>query len=233
MSKEFTNKDFINGNFIKEIEPIVYKGKTRNYTHRQGLFKCLCCGKEFKAGLHNAFRTQQQCCSVKCATIMKKDMDGFHEGHPLYSRWLSMKQRCFNSKNCNAKNYHDRGITIEPYLLDFKNYVEYVSSLPNYVENPSRFYQLDRIDNNKGYQRGNLRWVHMDVQSSNKRGYPTLRKYSKHVGISFNKRTKKWIARVTFQKKTLFQKCDFLTEQEAYMARKEFILKNGLPNCYE
>ena len=233
MYRIYSSKDFINGNFIKEIEPITTQGKSRKQTRRRGLFRCLCCGKEFIADLHNAERTQQKCCCSSCASRLKRRMDITHEEHPLYSRWLAMRQRCLNATSNDAINYCKRGITIEPYLQNFENYAEYVSSLPNYIENPSRNYQIDRIDNNQGYIRGNLRWVNTDIQSVNKRTSFRSKKYSKHIGVTYNKKRKKWVASVSWHGQILMKHAIYNTEEEAFEARKKFILDNNLPHLIE
>lgn len=224
-----TSSDFINGNFIKEVEPKLCQGSKRKRLRRQVLLRCLCCGKTFKVDLQNALRIQQKCCCIQCSKNLEKDLECFHEKHPLYSRWLSMRQRCYNSNNTNAKNYKDRGIEIEPYLQDFKQYVSYVSSLPNYIENPSKYYQLDRIDNSRGYYRGNLRWVDLSIQSVNKRPSPK-KHWSKHIGISFNKRTQKWCARVNWKGQQIYSKNNFTSEEEAFKARCAFIKEHSLPH---
>lgn len=227
--KEISSKDFIHGNFIKEVEPRKVQGKTRTHLHRRVLLRCLMCGKEFTVDLHNALRVQQKYCGAACKGKALRKLDIPSEEHPLYSRWLSMRQRCLNPNSDNTHNYHDRGITIEPYLLVFKNYVEYVSQLPGYKEPLDRTYQLDRINNNKGYERGNLRWVTMSIQAVNKRPPYNGGKYSKHCGICFNIAKNRWVARLKWQGKVIFSKT-FLTEQEAYEARKQFILENKLPH---
>lgn len=227
--KEVSAKDFFNNNFIKEEDPIYVQSGKRLRKTRIVRLKCLNCGKEFTADLYNALRIQQKCCSVKCSMQLTENFPGGNEKHPLYSRWLSMRQRCNNVNSTNYKNYGERGITIEPFFNDFKNYVDYVSSLPNYIENPPQRYQLDRIDNTKGYIRGNLRWVDYSIQAVNKRPPYDGGKYSKHCGISFNICKNRWVARLKFKDKTIYSRT-FKTEEEAYEARKQFILENNLPH---
>lgn len=74
--------------------------------------------------------------------------------HPLYWRWQGMLGRCYNPKFDNYKFYGAKGITVSEELLNFKDYVEIVSKLPNYdkfLENPYQW-QIDkdiRGDNKK------------------------------------------------------------------------------------
>ena len=66
--------------------------------------------------------------------------------HPLYTRWISMIGRCYNPKFDNYKFYGAKGVRVSDELLNFKNYVDIVSQLPNYNEflnNPNEW-QIDK-----------------------------------------------------------------------------------------
>lgn len=52
--------------------------------------------------------------------------------HPLYWRWVNMISRCYNKKAPQYKSYGAKGVYVEDFLLDFANYVSFVSKLPNY-----------------------------------------------------------------------------------------------------
>lgn len=82
----------------------------------------------------------------------------------LYRIWSLMKGRCFNEKRKEYKNYGGRGISVCSEWLDAKTFIEW--ALKNgYEDNLT----LDRIDNDKGYQPNNCRWVSRSDQSNNKR----------------------------------------------------------------
>ena len=150
-----------------------------------------------------------------------------NELHPLYSRWLSMTQRCTNPKHSSYKNYGGRGITICDEFKDFKSYVKYVESLDGYDPiNKS----LDRIDNNKGYEPGNLRWADNSTQIANQRF--SGKGKNKYTGVNYSKTHNRWIARITYKGKTLLSK-SFLTEEEAIEYRNKFILENKLPHTIQ
>lgn len=224
----FTKDDFINQNFFKELPPTIEQKKHRTVKTRWGLFRCLNCGTFFKVNLYSAYKHQTRFCCHKCSATIHQDVEGGNEEHQLYSRWLSMKQRCFNPTNTNYSSYGARGITVEPYLLNFGNYVEYVSSLDGYKEELPRETQLDRIDNSKGYERGNLRWVDQSTNVANTRKRAGS-KYSKYKGITYSTYYKKFIARVNFKGKCLTSRT-FETELEAVKYRDQFILDNHLPH---
>jgi hypothetical protein len=86
--------------------------------------------------------------------------------HPLYPIWKGVKARAFN-KNVKAyKNYGGRGILICSEWLDPKAFIIYLEKLPGYG-NPKL--SLDRIDNDIGYQPGNVRWATRVQQRNNQR----------------------------------------------------------------
>lgn len=227
MSKSVNSSDFIHGNFIKEIAPKYYQGKKRTKKSRRVLLKCLNCTKHFDADLYNALRTQQQCCSTRCYKRMTEHFVGGNEKHPLYTRWLAMKQRCLNPNSNNYPLYGGRGITIEDFLLDFVNYVNYVTSLPNYPMKLSKFVQLDRIDNDGNYCRGNLRWADMSLQTTNQ---TTKTKGSnKYVGVNYSITHQKWIARLHYKGKC-YCSSTHDTEEQALIARNTTIKLYNLPH---
>ena len=150
-----------------------------------------------------------------------------NELHPLYSRWLSMTQRCNNPNNINFKNYGARGITIDSDLIDFIDYKNYVEQLPNYDPINKT---LDRIKNEKNYSKGNLRWTSHSVQTANQRF--SGKGFNKYTGVNWSKTHNRWVARITLKGKTLFSKV-CLTEKKAFDLRKQFIIDNGLPHTIQ
>jgi len=82
----------------------------------------------------------------------------------LRDRWIGIKARCENPDSHEFHRYGGRGITLSDEFQDPLIFIDYVKGLPNM----SLDLQLDRIDNNKGYERGNLRWVTSRVNCSNR-----------------------------------------------------------------
>ena len=82
-----------------------------------------------------------------------------------YRRWRGMKARCMNINSPDYENYGGRGITIHGEWIDsFDKYDKYINELPNALKHG---YTIDRIDNNKNYEHGNLRWASQRTQSRN------------------------------------------------------------------
>ena len=86
--------------------------------------------------------------------------------HWLYWRWSHMKQRCYQPRNPDYKNYGARGITVcDDWIKNFWNYAAHVESLPGYQDGST----IDRINNDGHYEPGNLRWACRTTQNWNRR----------------------------------------------------------------
>lgn len=77
--------------------------------------------------------------------------------------WSAMRDRCTNPNNKGFVHYGGRGISVSPEWGAFSNF--YNDMGPK----PSAKHSLDRIDNNKGYCKGNCRWALSSEQSRNRR----------------------------------------------------------------
>ena len=84
---------------------------------------------------------------------------------PEHMIWLQIKQRCLNPKNKRFPMYGGRGITITPEWKD-----DFQTFLRDVGHRPRKGLTLDRIDNSKGYEPGNVRWTDWITQSTNRRG---------------------------------------------------------------
>ena len=80
------------------------------------------------------------------------------------SCYQMIRQRCENPKCRAYPDYGGRGITC--YWTDFSSFKDYI--LTHLGERPDGL-SLDRWDNDKGYQPGNLRWATKSMQSANQR----------------------------------------------------------------
>ena len=86
--------------------------------------------------------------------------------HPLYHTWLNMMRRCHHPDDRNYKNYGGRGITVCPRWHDVAAYIEDIERLLGPRPDGKT---MDRIDNDRGYEPGNVRWATAAEQSANKR----------------------------------------------------------------
>jgi hypothetical protein len=139
----------------------------KNYK-KYWLCRCMC-GKEtiVCADKLTSGRTKS------CGCYSKAIKHGLYK-HKIYKIWDAIKQRCGNKKTIHYKDYGGRGISMcSEWSNNFIDFYNYVTSLPGYDENliGIRFNQLtiDRISNNIGYEKGNLRWATRSEQSRNNR----------------------------------------------------------------
>ena len=87
--------------------------------------------------------------------------------HPLYRTWVGMRDRCCNPNSVAYKSYGARGITMHSdWKDDFPAFVAWVDS--NLGARPEG-HTIDRINNDLGYQPGNLRWADARTQQNNRR----------------------------------------------------------------
>lgn len=107
----------------------------------------------------------------------------------LYGIWSLMKERCFNPKRKEYKNYGGRGITVCQEWLDSKSFIEW--ALNNGYSNELT---LDRINNNGDYCPDNCRWISKAEQMNNRRNNhiivfnnqaKTLTQWAKEYGFTY------------------------------------------------
>lgn len=82
---------------------------------------------------------------------------------PIYYVWNSMLARCSNPRATAYRNYGGRGISVCPAWMIFEAFYADMGD-PPFVGA-----ELDRKDNNFGYEPGNCRWVTPTVNGRNRR----------------------------------------------------------------
>lgn len=94
----------------------------------------------------------------------------------MYTLWINIKERCLNPNHPHFDDYGERGITVcQEWASSFKTFIEYI--LENLGEKPpvpenvdfERYWSIDRIDNNKGYEPENIKWSDPVTQKLNQR----------------------------------------------------------------
>lgn len=100
-----------------------------------------------------------------CGCIDGKDKRGL-SNHPLYRTCVSAIARCGNKVHKSYERYGARGITVhESWRKDIAKFLRY---LDKHLGKRPQGHTMDRIDNNKGYQPGNLRWATTKMQMDNR-----------------------------------------------------------------
>jgi hypothetical protein len=106
----------------------------------------------------------------------------FKHGHKSGSResgihrsWRAAKSRCFNPNDKAFKYYGGRGIIMCSNWAD-----SFVNFLQDMASGWAPGLTLDRVDNKKGYEPGNCRWVSWKDQQNNRRNNRLLT----HLGVT-------------------------------------------------
>lgn len=113
---------------------------------------------------------------------------------PVFQAWVDMLKRCNDPKHKSFRNYGGRGITVAPEFKDFAAFYKEIGP------KPSPAHTLDRIDNNKGYIFGNIRWATQRQQMANVR---------KNISVTFQGETlivAEWARRIGIDAGTLGQR---------------------------
>lgn len=97
--------------------------------------------------------------------------------HPQYNRWKSMWDRCTKAWSPKYKDYGARGISVCNRWRDFEMFLEDIDAIGACPPGHS----LDRVDNNKGYEPGNVQWASSSDQIKNRRPYKKRKKSPSHT----------------------------------------------------
>jgi len=153
------------GRFTVVHEAAPRRAKNGNAV-RHVLCKCSCGAvKEVRLGSLTEGKT------VSCGCFHKQQageqMKALAKTHglsktPVYQVWCGMKRRCFNPKDKRYKNYGARGISVHPlWVNDFAAFASHMGPRGSALT-------VERIDNDKGYEPGNVRWATHTEQARNR-----------------------------------------------------------------
>lgn len=121
----------------------------------QSRYKCLCdCGNEkiLKIGHFNTGKMKSCGCHWRT---------GKSNSRELWS-YSNMMARCHNPKNKRYKDYGAKGLLVcEEWRNNFRQFYKDMGDCPD-------GYQIDRIDNTKGYSKENCRWVDPKTNMNNR-----------------------------------------------------------------
>lgn len=137
---------------------------------------CACsCGTTRDVFVHALLSGRSSSCGCK------KTVHGRTQGTKVsaeYNTWTAIKQRCHNPDSPSFAYYGARGIVVcEEWRGSFDSFRNHVGA------RPGAEYSLDRIDNARGYEPGNVRWATKSEQARNRRGRHMLTIDGRTMGI--------------------------------------------------
>jgi len=139
-------------------EPLTRKG-------RELYFKMLCdCGNTLNTAKGSLISGRAKSCGCLNAEIASKRFTTHGmRSTPIYAVWNMMKQRCSLLTNVQYKDYGGRGIKVCERWLTFENFYKDVG------DTPFDRATLERLDNDKDYEPGNIKWATYAEQVLNTR----------------------------------------------------------------
>ena len=124
---------------------------------------CTVCGETTKYIDNYNLTSGRSTMCKSCSTSTQKTSHGMSDT-PEYNTWVHMNQRCHNPKNKDYDNYGGRGIEVcELWRDSFEAFYMYIGKKPKPGDT------IERIDYNKGYEPGNVKWLSREEQVYNKR----------------------------------------------------------------
>jgi hypothetical protein len=141
----------LTGNRVGLLTVICFDGARNG--HRYWTCQCVC-------GMAVVRSTQQlkRARTNSCGCARRK----VGRSTDTYSTWGSMMQRCTNPKRVDYPLYGGRGIGVCERWLSFDNFLADLGEKPAGTS-------IERIDNDRGYEPGNVRWATPVEQSQNRR----------------------------------------------------------------
>ena len=130
----------------------------RRRGYRVGLFICDC-GRETRQRISGVKGGHPKACGCSNPVQIKHGMTDA----PEFISWSAAKNRCRNENYDGYRNYGGRGITMcAEWQVSFAAFYEHIGPRPLGTT-------LDRIENDKGYEPGNVRWATPSQQIANRR----------------------------------------------------------------
>ncbi|MFS0771050.1 hypothetical protein [Sphingomonas sp. 1P08PE] len=187
--------DLLNG--VTRFGKLTFLGEAeRSPTMRRGLFRCDC-GVTKPMGLHHirAGKTVSCGCENARRASSRFTKHGAYRDR-TYKSWSAMMQRCHNEASDSYPAYGGAGITVWADWHGPEGYHRFLA----YVGPRPAGCSIDRIDNDKGYEPGNVRWATTKEQMNNRRRSRPLT----YNGETMN--AKDWALRLGMGRNTIYER---------------------------
>lgn len=134
------------------------------------MFQCRCdCGAERVVYAKNLKSGNSSSCGcLHSERTVKRNLIHGKAKSSTWNAWIGMRERC-SPHSKNARWYSKRGIKVCAHWQKFENFLGDVGERPEGA-------QLDRINNDRGYEPGNCRWA-TPTQNSRNRSNNTVLTY--------------------------------------------------------
>lgn len=145
-----------------------YERGTARCNGRQRTVLCKCtCGALRIVPIQNLKSGASRSCGcARDALTSRRNQTHGLSALPEYKTWCGMKDRCHNPNNKHFDIYGGRGITVCPEWRD-----DFAAFFSHIGPRPSPDLSIDRIDVNRGYEPGNVRWATASMQARNRRPF--------------------------------------------------------------
>jgi hypothetical protein len=145
---------------------VLSRAENNKHSQPQWLCKCVCANERVVPAKSLRGGDSKSCgClnkDVHRRVCIKRNTTHGLSNNRVYNIWVNMRQRCFNKRYRDYKNYGARGISI---CLRWESFECFLADM-GYP--PSGKHTIDRIDSYGIYEPSNCRWVLMKVQQNNR-----------------------------------------------------------------
>lgn len=181
---------------------LVVLKRANNSSDNRVMWECKCdCGNGCYVRAKDLINGKTQ----SCRCLHKEWLSNRFKKHgmsklPLYNIWSSTKNRCYNKKCQDYKDYGARGIIIcDEWLNNFQSFYDWAIA-NGYKEGLT----IERINTNGNYNPNNCRWATNKEQQNNKRSNRLIEYKDKKQTIS------QWAEKLGIKYTTLYSRLNKL-----------------------